>query len=294
MRILLIGGAGMLGHQLWRTFHANHEVWVTLRRPVASYAKYQLFCEERAFTGFDAANVEHLIRAFAESKPEVVINCVGIIKQLKEAQSAVASLTINSLLPHRLAQIARLAGARVIHVSTDCVFSGRTGNYKEHDISDAEDLYGRTKYLGEITEPHCITIRTSIIGHELESQSGLIEWFLSQEGKSVKGFKRAIYTGFTTFEMARIIEKVLGDHSLYGLWQVSSQPINKYDLLQLARKHYHWQGQIMPDESFECDRSLNSERFRAATGYQPPSWDEMIAEMASDSRIFSLHDKKTK
>jgi dTDP-4-dehydrorhamnose reductase len=286
MRILLIGGAGMLGHELWRHLHSNFEVWVTLRRSFECYAKYGLFEERRTLTGIDAANDEHLIRAFLASKPEAVINCAGIIKQRKEAHDALTSLTVNSLLPHRLARIAEIAGARLVHISTDCVFSGQKGNYIEDDVSDAEDLYGRTKYLGEIHGPHCVTLRSSIIGHELDTRSGLIEWFLSQAGTTIKGFKHAIYTGFTTLEMARIIELILVRHRvIYGLWQVSSDPITKYDLLQIARQCYEWKGEILADEAFVCDRSLNSARFRAFTGYKPPSWREMIAELAARRQV---------
>jgi dTDP-4-dehydrorhamnose reductase len=285
MRILILGGAGMLGHQLWRHLHPNHEVWVTLRRPVSAYARFGLCDQSKTISGIDASNQQHLVQALNTAKPEVIINCIGIIKQLKEAHNPITSISINSLLPHELAQLANLAGARVLHMSTDCVFNGRKGNYTEDDPSDAEDLYGRTKFLGELHYPNTLTIRSSIIGHELETKSGLIEWFLSQNGKSIKGFKRAIYTGFTTFEMARIMEMAITRFpELHGLWQVSSDPINKYDLLQLARKSYGWQGEILPDENFFCDRSLNSQRFRSKTGYQPPSWPEMIEEMAKNRR----------
>jgi dTDP-4-dehydrorhamnose reductase len=281
MRILIIGGAGMLGHELWRRFHRDHEVWVTLRRPVSSYGKFKLFAADRAITGVDAGNVESLVSVFRRAKPEAVINCVGIVKQLKEAHDPLISLTINSLLPHRLAELCAMTNARLVHISTDCVFSGRKGNYVEADVSDSEDLYGRTKFLGEVYEPHCITIRTSIIGRELETKSGLIEWFLSQKGKTIKGYRKAIYTGFTTIEMARIIEQVLTRHKdLGGLWQVSSDPISKYEVLKLAAKSFGWQGEIVPDDDFLLDRSLNSDRFRSKTGYKPPTWEKMIEEMS--------------
>lgn len=282
MKILILGGGGMLGSQVWRHFNAKHEVWVALRKAASAYRKFGLFSEDRVITNFDAASSESLVRAFKISKPDAVINCVGIIKQLKEAHDPLTSIVINSLLPHRLAELGEACGARVVHISTDCVFSGRRGNYREEDISDAEDLYGKSKFLGELHYSNAVTIRSSIIGHELETRSGLVEWFLSQQGKTIKGFRKAIYTGFTTQEMARIIEMVLTRFpELHGLWQVSSEPINKYDLLQIARKHYNWQGEILPDETFVCDRSLNSERFRTRTGYAPPPWEEMIREMAA-------------
>jgi dTDP-4-dehydrorhamnose reductase len=285
MRLLIIGGAGMLGHQLWRHFHAAHEVWVTLRRPVASYASHGLFEANRAISGVDAASVEHLVSVFHRVKPDAVINCVGIIKQLKDAHNPLISLTINSLLPHRLAELCALIGARMVHISTDCVFSGRKGGYTEQDISDAEDLYGRTKFLGEVHEPHCVTLRTSIIGRELETQSGLIEWFLSQQGRTIRGYRRAIYTGFTTHELARVIEDVLLHHQeISGVWHVSSNPINKYDLLCLAQKAFGWQGTIFPEDEFVCDRSLDSTRFRYHIGFIPSTWEAMLSELAREPR----------
>jgi dTDP-4-dehydrorhamnose reductase len=281
MKILILGGAGMLGHQLWRTLHRDHEVWVTLRKPVSHYAGHALFEPARAFTGVDVGNPETLEALFREVKPQAVVNCIGIIKQLKEAKDPMLSLSINSLLPHRIARLCDLVGARMIHISTDCVFSGRKGNYTESDVSDAEDLYGRTKFLGEVHESHCVTLRTSIIGRELETKSGLIEWFLSQNGKAIRGYRQALYTGFTTHELARVIHSVLFQHpQLGGLWQVSSDSINKYELLRTAQTPFQWKGQIEPDDTFVCDRRLDSSRFRTATGYQPPSWESMLTELA--------------
>lgn len=282
MRILILGGSGMLGHQFWRQLHQQHEVWVTLRKPLADYGAHALFEREKTISGVDVASPDALEAVFAGVRPEVVINCIGIIKQLKEAKNPLVSLNINSVLPHRLGQICAVAGARLIHISTDCVFSGRKGNYTEADLSDAEDLYGRTKFLGETQESHTLTLRTSIIGRELETKSGLIEWFLSQSGQSIKGFRKAIYTGFTTMEMARVIEMILLRQSdLHGLWQVSSDPINKFELLKIAQEAFGWQGEILPDDQFVCDRSLDSKRFREHTGYQPPSWQEMLQELAA-------------
>lgn len=170
-------------------------------------------------------------------------------------------------------------------MSTDCVFSGRRGGYLETDVGDAEDLYGRTKFLGEVNEQHCLTLRSSIIGRELETRSGLIEWFLNQEGNTINGFRKAIYSGFTTLEMARIIDIVLKQHmDIHGVWQVSSARINKYELLRIASKAFGWRGEIIPDDSFVCDRSLDSSRFKMKTGYQPPVWEAMIEELAAESR----------
>jgi dTDP-4-dehydrorhamnose reductase len=185
-------------------------------------------------------------------------------------------------LPHRLAVLARVAGARLIHLSTDCVFSGRRGNYREDDPADAEDLYGRTKLLGEVSEEPCLTLRTSIIGPELSRKSGLLEWFMAQRGGTVRGFTRAIFSGFTTAELSRVIERLLEEPHASGLYHVSSAPISKYDLLVRINAALGIGVAIGADDSFACDRSLDSERFRSTFGYTPPAWDEMVTELAQE------------
>lgn len=281
MRILIIGGGGMLGHQLWQVLVPQHDVWVTLRSQRSDYARYGLFAEDRTLEHCNVLDRDNLARAFAQCRPEVVINCVGIIKQVPAAKDHLASLEINSMLPHRLADLCRLGGARLVHISTDCVFSGRKGPYRESEITDAEDLYGRTKALGEVSGAPAITLRTSIVGRELKTRHGLLEWFLSQEGKEIQGFERALYTGFTTLELSRIIARVIERHTeLHGLWHVSSEAISKHELLSLAKKSFKWQGSIIPSGELVCDRRLDSSRFRRVTGYTPPSWQEMLDEMA--------------
>ncbi len=193
------------------------------------------------------------------------------------------SFTINSLLPHQLQRLCQTAGARLIHFSADCVFSGTRGAFTEEDQSDAADLYGRTKFLGETAGAGAVTIRGSVIGRELQTTSGLVEWFLAQRGRVVTGYTRAIYSGFTTPAMTRVVRSILLDHSeLCGTVQVSSGPLSKYDLLGLLRKAYGVPVDIVPDDAVEMDRTLDSSRFRALTGFVPPSWPDMIDEMASD------------
>jgi dTDP-4-dehydrorhamnose reductase len=286
MKILILGGSGMLGHQLYREFSRDHEVWVTLRREVGEFSGHGLFGEGRVLAGVEAMDFASVERALRTTQPAVVLNCVGIIKQLKEATDPIPSLTINSLLPHRLARLCGEIGARLVHFSTDCVFSGRRGGYRETDTSDAEDLYGRTKYLGEVgSAPDVLTLRSSIIGRELGTAHSLVDWFLSQRGKEVRGYRRAIYTGFTTLEMARIVRMMIKRQpALGGLWQVASAPIDKYELLLLLRDAFGVPVEIRPYDDFVCDRSLDGGRFSAATGYQSPAWRTMIEEMASAAR----------
>jgi dTDP-4-dehydrorhamnose reductase len=280
MRILILGGDGMLGHQLLRQFRGRHEVRVTLRLNREAYECLRLFEPDVAFYGVDARQTDSLVQVIAEFHPHAVVNAVGIVKQRPEAKAVIPSLEINSLLPHRLALLCRTIGARLIHFSTDCVFSGRKGQYRETDQPDAEDIYGRTKLLGEVAELHCLTLRTSMIGPELSRKSGLLEWFLAQRGQTVKGFTKAIFSGFPTSELARIVELVLTDvPTICGLYHVAAQPISKYDLLSLIRDRLSLPIIIERDETFECDRSLDASRFHQDSGYSPPGWGAMIDDM---------------
>jgi len=284
LRLLILGGSGMLGHQLWRGLHAQHDTWVTLRRPVADFAVHNLFDEAKAIQFDDITDDTALERALGQAKPEAVINCVGLIKQRDEASDEALTLRVNAEFPHRLAKRCGEAGARLIHFSTDCIFAGTKGNYTESDPSDAADLYGQSKHQGEVADAHSVTLRTSVIGHELGTNLALLDWFLSQRGQAISGFTKAIYSGFTTLEMARIVDRILTQHSaLSGVWHVASESISKFALLQLCREKLGWEGVIEPNDEFVCDRSLNADRFNQATGYTPPSWEAMISELAQQS-----------
>jgi dTDP-4-dehydrorhamnose reductase len=277
----------MLGHALLLKLASSrqHDVHATVRS--ASVRKH--FPEAVAHglhAGVDVLDDNALLGLLAQVKPDVIINCVGIVKQLAEANNPLAALPINALLPHKLARIADLSGSRSIHISTDCVFDGTKGAYTESDPSDAKDKYGRSKYLGEVTRGNAITLRTSIIGHDLQgSTEGLVEWFLAQSG-SVRGFTNAIFSGFTTNELSKIIsDVVLVRPELSGLYQVSAAPISKFDLLMLIKNVYGKNIAIEPDGKLVIDRSLDSGRFRSATGYVPPSWESMIQDMHATSRL---------
>jgi dTDP-4-dehydrorhamnose reductase len=289
MKILILGGSGMLGHRLWINLRKQHETWVTVRGNVDEFPDTPEFPREFIRTGVDALNFDQVTRALASIQPDLVINCIGLIKQMGHlAKDPLFSISLNAMLPHRISMICRVAKIRMIHISTDCVFSGMKGNYLETDQSDAEDNYGRTKFLGEVAYPHCVTLRTSIIGRELKNKLGLIEWFLAQK-RPINGYTRAIFSGFTTDEISRIIlNYVIPNPKLSGVYQVSSDPISKYDLLQLTKKAFNRTDiDIKPEDNFFCDRSLNSSRFREFTGYNPPSWEAMINELAAASSLYN-------
>lgn len=281
MRILVIGGDGMLGHQLLRELSARHDVQATLRRPLEAYAGFGLFNERNAVGNVDVRDMDSIRKILDRFKPDAVVNAAGIVKQRGEAAEAIPSIEINGLFPHRLAQACANAGARLVHYGTDCVFSGRRGGYAEADIPDPVDLYGRSKLVGEVGGPGCMTLRTSMIGFELSRKHGLLEWFLSQAG-AAPGYRRAVFSGLTTPEHARIVELVLakgGD--LSGIYQVSAEPISKYELLCMIAEEFRLNVRVEPDDRVVIDRSLDSSRFRRTFGYTPPTWQTMLAELAA-------------
>jgi dTDP-4-dehydrorhamnose reductase len=280
MRILILGASGMLGNAMVRILseHADYEVYGTVRTE-NSKRFFSACIAERLLAGVDVEQQDSLVQAFIRVRPDVVINCIGLVKQLADADNPLQAIPINTLLPHRLAKLCELAGARLIHMSTDCVFSGDKGAYRESDVSDAKDLYGKSKYLGEVSYPHAITLRTSIIGHELQSAHGLIDWFLAQQG-TCNGYTRAIFSGVPTVVLASIVrDVVIPQPALLGVYHVAAKPISKFDLLKLVAHVYGKQINIVADDKLVLDRSLDASRFCAATGYATPDWEEMIKLM---------------
>lgn len=279
-KVLVLGATGMLGSAVYRLLSEStgFETFGTVRSDTG-LRRLDPALRSNILVGVDVDQQDHLVHIFNQIRPNVVVNCIGLVKQLASANDPLAILPINALLPHRLARLASLAGARLIHVSTDCVFTGKKGLYRESDAPDALDLYGRSKLLGEVDEPNAVTLRTSIIGHELASAHSLVGWFLAQEGR-VRGFTRAVFSGLPTVELARVIrDHVLPRTDLRGLWHVSSDPITKYDLLQLVKAAYGKSIEITPDEQLVIDRSLDSSRFRAESGWTPAPWAELVNSM---------------
>jgi len=271
----------MLGHKLFQVLRERFEVVGSARRPISEVLR-DVFVGGRIVTPVTAEEAS-LAAALDEVGPDVVLNCVGVIKQLPTGEDPETCISINSLLPHVLARLCRERRVRLIHYSTDCVFWGTIGGYNEDARPDAEDLYGWSKYLGEVTGEGCLSIRTSIIGRELSGVHGLIEWFLSNRGGTVTGFKKAIYSGFTTAGLADVTGRLIGEFpELSGMWHVAAEPVSKYDLLSYVNEQFGTGIVIEPDETFFCDRSLDGSRFTRATGIEPYSWREMIDVMRQD------------
>jgi len=280
INVLVLGASGMLGNAVFRLFAQSPGFLTTgSLRSTTQLGYLAKNLHDNVICGVDVENVDILKSLFSKTKPDVVINCVGLVKQIAEAYDPLLAIPINALLPHRLARLCEVAGARLVHISTDCVFSGNKGMYTEADVSDANDLYGLSKYLGEVNFPHAITLRTSIIGHELSGFHSLVGWFLAQQG-GVKGFRRAIFSGLPTVELALIIrDYVVPRPELHGLYHVSSKAINKFELLRLVAKIYGKSIDIQPDDELVIDRSLDSTLFCKATGYHQKEWTELIQSM---------------
>jgi len=281
MKILVLGITGMLGSAIFRRLSGNglYQVFGTMRS-AAGKRYFPRFNDTRLITNLDVLDPDALISVFESVRPNVVVNCVGLIKQHAEVNDPLIALPINAMLPLRLARLCGMCNARMIHFGTDCVFSVVPGMLVKKDLTDARDLYGKSKFIGEVSDaPHVVTLRTSIIGHELDSNLALIDWFLSQTG-TVKGYSKAIFSGLTTCEMARVVDEfVISLDTLSGMYHVSVNPISKFSLFQLVAKVYRHDVEIVPDEAVCIDRSLDSSRFCKATGYVPPEWPALIDEM---------------
>ena len=288
MKVLVLGGEGMLGHKMWQVLSQHFDTYVTMRQPASAYSQFEIFDLDRIRGGVNCLNFDDIIKVIGELKPDVIVNCIGIVKQVIEEYDIIDTLTINSIFPHRLKNLCSITSTRLIHLSTDCVFSGKKGMYTEEDDIDATDLYGLSKYLGEVNGDNCLTIRTSIIGRELTTKNGLLEWFLSNTGGTVKGYTNAIFSGFPTIVLAEILVKIIHEFpKLSGVWHVSSNPISKFDLLQLIATEYDLQINIKPFADFSEDRSLDSSRFRNETGIILDEWPELVRIMKEDSTSYN-------
>jgi dTDP-4-dehydrorhamnose reductase len=283
MRILILGGSGMIGHRLWLAFRERFETFVALRGSPAERPWATLFAGVGVLEAVDLTDDAALGRTLLRVRPDVVVNAAGLVKQRPLGQDLPAAITLNALLPHRLAAFCIAGGIRLVHLSSDCVFSGRVGHYREADAADPVDVYGRAKLLGEVSGPGQLTIRKSVIGRELTGRQGLLEWFLANRGGRVRGYRRAVFSGLTTLALADTIARIIEEQpALEGVWHVAAPAIAKYDLLVSLRDGFSLPIEIEPEETTIVDRSLDDTRFRQATGLPRPSWDRMISALVAD------------
>ena len=289
-KVMVLGGTGMLGHKMFQVLRERFAAtFCTVRQDMRKppFNRIELLQCEQVIPGVDVADFPALEALLAGFRPEYVVNCAGVIKQRAEAASAIPSVTINSLLPHKLARMAARWGGRVIHFSTDCVFSGKRGNYCEEDFSDAEDLYGKSKFLGEVAADNALTLRTSIIGRELHEQGSLLDWFRGNNHGTIRGYRKVIYSGVTTNHLAGLVASIIKEHpDLHGLFQVASEPISKYHLLCLLGQEYRLDIRIEPDDREVSDRSMRCDRLREAIDYQCPPWPVLARQLAGDKTSY--------
>jgi len=287
MKILVLGVTGMLGHKVYQMLASAFDVVGTIRGDYSSISRLGFFKESDIIPNIDAARISLIEAIIEKTAPDVVINCIGIVKSVSDAQDRLPNIWINSLFPHQLYEICTKKKIRLIHISTDCVFSGKKGNYQENDVPDAEDIYGKTKYLGEVSGELALTIRTSLIGRELSTTNNLVEWFLSNQGSRVNGFTNAIFSGFPTLHFTRIMANIITkEQNLSGVYHISSEPISKFKLLTLIRDRMGLDIEVEEYPDFYCDRSLDSTLYRNKTGFEPLSWEEMINEFAHDAQQY--------
>lgn len=280
-RILVLGAHGMAGHMLLAGLRAaGHDCWGTVRDALP--APSQPSADPQLVGGVDAMAPGSLADLLDALRPAVVVNAIGIIKQRPEAQDPVVAITVNALFPQILANLCRARTLRLIHLSTDCVFSGTAGGYDEDSPAAPPDLYGRSKLLGEVDGPGCLTLRTSIIGPGLRPGPGLVDWLLAQRGGRVTGYAKALFSGLTTVDLCALIARLISDFPrLDGLYHAAAAPISKYDLLHLLNDALALDLTILRDESVVVDRSLSAARLSAATGWSAPPWPIMVSHLAA-------------
>jgi dTDP-4-dehydrorhamnose reductase len=285
MKVLILGGTGMLGHQIIKgCISRNYDWYTTVRNKELLINFFGQGISNRIIEIDDIKNFKQLREVCMASGAQFIINCIGVVKQSKHASNFLESISVNSLLPHILNEICENMNAKLIHISTDCVFDGAKGLYNEDDISNAYDIYGKSKFLGEVNYGNSMTLRTSIIGNEItQNTHGLIDWFLVQK-RSVSGYKKAIFSGVTTFELTKIIlDVILPKYFSVGLFQIASKPISKYDLLNIVARVYNKDIEIVESQELMIDRSLSPSKFFSLTNYSPPEWDLQINQMKENS-----------
>ena len=283
-RVLVLGVNGLIGHTLYRKLkQEGYEVFGTMRRAKKEFMQYDFLQADTIIDGLDVHDISDVSEAILQVQPSVVINCIGITRRKDEISSSIQAIKINALLPHQMAKLCQDMSIRMIHLSTDCVFSGDSGLYSEDNIPDASDMYGRTKAMGEVLDnPNCLTLRSSFLGTEISDRTELLEWLLAQTGQTIKGYTRAIYSGVSTVYLSSVITDVLKYYpQLSGLYQIASEtPISKYDLLSIAKKAFNIDVEIVEDDSYASDKSLSGTRLKKIMHYRVPSWSDMLQELA--------------
>jgi len=272
--VIILGTSGMLGHKMLQVLARRFYTAGTLRKHNQSsiLSSYQLY------ENVDARKFSSVLDVLMHFEPDVIVNCIGIVKQLPESNDWDISHAINSEFPHKLDTYAHSHNIKLIHISSDCVFDGKTGFYSERDIPNATDIYGRTKFSGEV--PNSLTLRTSIIGREINTCHGLLEWFLTKRGMKIQGYKNSVFSGVTTNELSQIVSDLIySGTDLKGLYHIASEPISKLNLLIKINEYLDEKVNIEPVDGEFINRSLNGELLVKKFGIKILSWDDMLKDM---------------
>lgn len=287
-RVLVLGAGGMLGHMAMRVLSTNHHTYGTTRSSKKEQTKLSKFMTtDRWIENVDVRNLAQIENVIEQIQPDVIINCIGLVKQKMDSHSYIESIEVNALLPHQLHRIAERQKSKLLQISTDCVFTCTPGIKYQDDVPDARDLYGVTKMLGEVNYGNALTLRTSIVGRQVYGSESLFEWLLSQRGRTIDGYRNAKYTGLTTQALCEIIDFLIRERmDLCGIWQVSSDEISKYELATKLNEQLSLNMEVRENHEFSCDRRLDSEAFRRETGIRIPSWNEMIKQFADDQYAY--------
>lgn len=288
MRILILGGNGMIGHKMYQIISkVNVDTWVTLRNDLSTYFFSDIYNNNKVIDNIDLTDFKNLLNTLNNVKPDIILNACGITIRRGLEEIISNTILLNSALPHFLNEWVSKNNKRLIHFSTDCVFSGKRGDYLDTDIKDAYDLYGTTKSLGEIVDSKfAITLRGSMIGRELENKTELFEWFLQQNNKKIKGFSEVIYAGITTVKMAEIVLRLIKFYpNLSGIYNISSKSISKYDLLKMCNEYFAINSIIEIDNSYKSNKNLISDKFFIEIGIEKPNWTDLIRQLKDDCLI---------
>ena len=279
MKIFITGIDGMIGHKIAQSLSKEHTIIGSSRKNIKSEDLGINDCE---LITHDFLK-DDILEILDKINPEIIVNCAGITIRRGINDNYDNTILLNSNLPHIIDDWTERNQSKLIHFSSDCVFSGKKGNYLDESIPDATDLYGLSKSRGEVKSKNTLTIRCSIIGREIFNHTELFEWIYSMRGKQIKGYNNVLYSGVTSIWMGRVLKKILKYHTeLSGIYNISSEPITKYSLLNLINEHFKLGIEISRDNKIKSNKVLISKKFTEITDINPPNWDDLMTELKED------------
>jgi len=288
LKILILGAGGMLGHKLYQTLSKTYDdVIPVFRKNKEHYHKFNLYKPEKMIGNTDVTDQSKLLAVLNSVKPDIICNCIGKTTRKINSEDSQSVIYLNSFLPHFISKWSSENNSYFIHFSTDCVFSGKNGPYKPNDFRDSRDLYGLSKILGETNSKYGLTIRTSIVGREIENQTEFFEWIFSSKNKSVSGYKNVFYSGVTTNYLSEVVAQLITkDSKSHGLLQVASPPISKLNLIKKVNSLFGLGMKINTDASKVSNKILSPVKFTITSGIKTQTWDEMLNTLKKENSYY--------